>query len=220
MLFWMLLLANVGAFAYIYYAENRAGSDAPIALLQISPDKLKLLKSAPPPAPRRDQGAGVQAPSALVCLEWAGFAPEDVARAEAALAKFDLGEKLSRPGVEGWWVHIPALKNRSDADKKAGEARALGVSDLKIIQDNAANRYVVSLGVFGTEEAAAAYLAQIRQKGVRSAVMGPRGGKSNAFVIRDPSTVVAARLAELQTEFPAATLRASNCADLQQASRS
>ena len=44
MLFLILLLANLIGFAYIRYAESRAGADAQIALLQISPEKLKLLK--------------------------------------------------------------------------------------------------------------------------------------------------------------------------------
>ncbi len=44
LLFLILLLANVAAFGYIRFAESRAGADAQNAPLQISPEKMKLLK--------------------------------------------------------------------------------------------------------------------------------------------------------------------------------
>ena len=214
LLFLLLLLANVAAFGYIFYAENRVGAGAQIMLLQISPERLKLLKPAPSRPEANDKGAAVQ-PSALACLEWGSFAADDMARAEAALARFDLGDKLTRrvSGESGWWVYIPPLKSKADADKKAAEAKALGVGDLYVVQDDSANRFAISLGAFKTEEAANAYLAQLKQKGVRSAAAGPRGVKSSTFVIRDPGNAVAARLAELKTDFPAATLRATACGE-------
>jgi hypothetical protein len=110
-------------------------------------------------------------------------------------------------------VFIPPLKTKAEADKKAGEARALGVEDLYVVQDSSAQRFAISLGAFKTEEAANNYLAQLRQKGVRSAAAAPRGAKNTTFVIRDPGDAVAARLAELRLEFPAATLRAAACAE-------
>src|SRR3990172_9792955 len=96
LLFLILLLANVAAFGYIRYAESRAGADAQIALLQISPEKVKLLKpGAKPSAEPGDKGAAVvsQPQPLLVCLEWGSFAAEDVARAAAALARLELGDK-------------------------------------------------------------------------------------------------------------------------------
>ncbi len=54
LLFLVLLLANVAAFGYIRYTESSAGADAQIALLQISPEKMKLLKPGALPAPRQD----------------------------------------------------------------------------------------------------------------------------------------------------------------------
>ena len=44
LLFLLVLLANVAAFGYIRFAESRAGADAHNALLQISPEKIKLLQ--------------------------------------------------------------------------------------------------------------------------------------------------------------------------------
>lgn len=214
LLFLILLLANLIGFAYIRYAESRAGVDAQIALLQISPEKVKLLKprgtdkaaaalSSSPPSP------------ALACLEWGGFAAADAPRAAAALARFDLADKLSQRGVSdaGWWVYVPPLKTKAEADQKAGEVKALGIGDLFVVQENSQWRFALALGTFKTEEAANNYLAQLRQKGLRSAVVGPRGAISSIFVIRDPDDALAARIAGLTADFPNAQLKATACAD-------
>lgn len=218
LLFLILLLANVVAFAYTRYAESRPGADAQIALLQISPDKVKLLKPGTRPPERKDKAPPAQLQPSLACLEWGSIAPEDALRAAAALAKLELGDKLSqRDSGEGYRVYIPPLKTKSDADRKAAEVRALGITDFYIVMDNEQLRFAISLGTFKTEEAANNQLAQLRQKGVRSAIIGPRGVTGSVFVIRDPGDAIAAKIAELKVDFPAATLKAAPCAEPQTA---
>ena len=214
LLFLILLLANLIAFAYIRYAESRAGVDAQFALLQISPEKVKLLK------PRGKDKAAAALPSsppqpALACLEWGSFTAADAPRAAAALARFDLADKLSQREVSdaGWWVYLPPLKTKAEADKKASEVKALGIGDLYVVQENNRWRFALALGTFRTEEAANNYLAQLRQKGLSSAVVGPRGAISSIFVIRDPGDAIAAKIAGLAADFPNAQLKATVCAD-------
>lgn len=217
MLFLTLLLANVVAFGYIRYAESRPGSDAQIGLLQISPERLKLMKPEPPkPVVPADKTTAIPAASrALVCLEWGAFASEDRARAEAVLAGFGIAEKvlLRESGDSGWWVYIPSLKTRAEADRKAVELKTIGVAEFYIVQDTSPMRLAISLGAFRTEEGAASHLAQLREKGVRSAVAGPRGARTSLFVIRDPADAVVARLAELKVDFPDAVLKPVPCID-------
>lgn len=214
LLFLILLLANVMAFGYIRYEESRAGADAQIALLQISPEKMKLLKpSAKAPASRKDSEAAAPQPG-LVCLEWSGIEADDAARVAAALARLELGDRVSqREGGAGWWIYIPPLKTRAEADKKAAEVQALGVGDFSVVQDDSQWRFAVGFGEFKTEEAANNHLAQLRQKGVRSAVVGARGAKSSLFVIRDPGDAIAAKIAGLKADFPNSQLKAAACAD-------
>ena len=213
LLFFIFLLANAAVLGYIRYAERRSDTEAQIALLQISADKVKLLKPAVPRSTERKDRAA-QAQPALVCLEWGGFSAEDAARAAAALAKLEFGDKVTqRTTGDGYWVYIPPLKTKVDADKKAGEVKALGITDLYVVQDAGQWRFAVSLGMFRTEDAANNYLTQLRQKGVRSAVAGPRGAVGSVFVIRDPGDAGAAKIAELKADFPAATLKAAACAD-------
>ena len=144
LIFLMLLLANVAAFGYIRYAESRAGADAQIALLQISPEKLKLL-------PKTAQRAQPQ----LVCLEWGSFTADDTTRASVALAKFGLGDKVTqRDGGNSYWVYIPPLKTKAEAEKKVAEVRAFGISDTSVVLDNDQWQFAVSLGAFKTERRA------------------------------------------------------------------
>ena len=209
-----LLLANVATFAYLQYAEGRSGADSQIALLQISPEKVKLVKAgAVPPAANREKP-----PLSVVCVEWGPVGAAEVARAAAAMAKLDVGDRLSsHESSDNYWVYIPPMRLRADADKKANELRALGISDFFIVQEAGPVQFALSLGVFKTEGAANNHLAQLRSKGIRSAIVAPYGAPATAFVIREPGDAVTMKLAELKAEFPAAALRAVACADAQSA---
>ena len=110
-------------------------------------------------------------------------------------------------------MYIPPLKTQTEVDKKAAELKSRGIADFAAVQDNDQWRYAIAFGEFKTDEAANAYLAQLRQKGVRSAVAGVRGAKSTTFVIRDPGEALAAKIAELKVDFPAAQLKATACAE-------
>jgi hypothetical protein len=211
--FLIVLLANVATFAYIRHTDGRTGADSQIALLQISPDKVKLVKAgAISLAANRERPL-----PAAACVEWGAFSADDAARAAAALAKFDFGDRLSRRDAgESFWVHIPQ-KSRADAEKKANELRALGVADFYIVQEAGPVQFAISLGVFKTEEAANNHLAQLRPKGIRSAIIAPYGAVATTFVIREPGDATTMRLAELKSEFPGAALKAVACADTQSA---
>jgi hypothetical protein len=210
--FLLFFLANAATFAYIQYMEGRAGADTQIALLQISPEKVKLVKAgAVPPAANREKP-----PLSAVCVEWGPVAGDDVGRAGAALAKLDLGNRLSRRELgDSFWVHIPPLRSRADAEKKANEVRGMGISDFFVVQEPGPAQFAISLGVFKTEDAANNYLAQLRPKGIRSAIVAPYGAAATMFQIREPGDAVTMKLAELKAEFPAAALKAVNCAEAQ-----
>ena len=212
LLFLIFLLANIGAFAYIRHVESGVGTSVHIPMLQVSPEKLKLLKPAiRSPAQGNDKAAALP----VACLEWGSFAGDDVARASAALAKLDMSDRVTQreAGADSYWVYIPPFKTRAEAEKKAAEVKAFGISDLYVMPDTDPLRFAVSMGAFKTEDAANTYLAQIRQKGVRSAIVRPRGNISNVFVIRDPGDAIAARIAELKAEFPNAVLKAIACSE-------
>jgi hypothetical protein len=210
LLFLILLLLNALAFGYIRFAESRANADNQLALLQIAPEKMKLVKPAPA-LPRNDSS---RAQPALVCLEWGGFAAADTSRAGAALDKVGVADKVSQREIaDNYWVYIPPLKTQAEVDKKTGELRARGINDFVVLQANDQWRNAIALGDFKTDEAANNHLAMLRKKEVRSALSGPRGARTITFVIRDPGDAAAEKIAALKAEFPAAQLRVTTCAD-------
>ena len=228
LLFLILLLCNALAFGFIRFDEGRSGADNQLMLLQIAPEKMVLRKPGaqpalnPPanPAPAQPQAGSspatgaVAAQAGLVCIEWGGFTPDQSARARGALEKAGLRDQATQREIpERYWVYIPPLKSAAEAEKKTGELKARGISEFTVVQNDEQWSNAIALGEFKTDEAANTFLAQLRQKGVRSAVVGQRAAKSVTFVIRDPGDAQAAKLAGLKNDFPGAQLKVTPCAD-------
>lgn len=215
-IFLLLVLVNLVFFAYARMARE-SGAPGPISRLEVSPDKIKVLKagSTTPPAPSPKAAAkGAAAPAA--CLEWGIFAGPSVARADAALAKLEVPQdRVERMVTDagGYWVYIPPLKSKAETERKIGELKALGVTDFFIVQDVGQWRNAVSLGIFRTDEAAQGFLNKLKDRGVRSAVAERRENflKQIAFLVREPDPAMVARLAALQQEFPGTDLKATQC---------
>ena len=86
--------------------------------------------------------------------------------------------RVSATDATQFWVFIPPLASRQDADRKAGELKKLGVSEFFVVQEAGPNRWAISLGIFSTEQAARDLLDSLREQGVRSAKVGPRPSRS------------------------------------------
>jgi hypothetical protein len=178
-LFLLLLLANVGFFAWARYVSPPDASADPLPLTrQIEPEKMKVVtpNEVPVPAPAAPVASAAM-PVALKCMEWGSFTIADAPRAEKALEPLALGARLAQRRTEeaaGWWVFIAPQGSRPAAMKKAAELKALAVDEYFIVQEEGPFHWALSLGVFRTEEAAQARLAALRAQGVRSAQVGPR----------------------------------------------
>lgn len=126
-------------------------------------------------------------PVVLVCAEIGNFNAAEAKRFSAQLAPLSLGPKVTQRQVQEvatHMVYIPPQGDKEAAEKKAGELRRLGVEDFFIIQDNSPLRWGISLGVFKMEEAARAHLANLNQKGVRTARIGQRSVSTNLVAFR------------------------------------
>lgn len=151
-----------------------------------------------------------------VCLEWGQFSGDALNRATLALDKLQLGDKLVARKAEktgGYWVYVAPRKTLPEAHKKVDELKQLGVAESFIIRDAGKMQYAISLGIFSTEEAATKFLEQLREKGVKSAVSGPRTQEIDAtvFQVRDGSDAMSAQLAKLKLDFPGSELKAVEC---------
>lgn len=223
--FLLLVLANLAFFVYGRIVIEGGATESRIPDLQVAADKVKLVRAgdrAPVDKPRAPAKAvspaapKIATAASVACLEWGNFAGPGVARAENALARLALAPgQVERVVIDagGYWVHIPPLKTKGEADRKVGELRDFGVTEFFVVQDAGPWRNAISLGIFRTEEAAQTFLAGLRKRGVRSAVVARRENflKQVAFYVREPSEATVAELALIQQEFPDSEIRAGPC---------
>lgn len=226
-LFFVLFAANAALLAWLMLGSGgRSGETmrgheplqaeklAPLNEAQI---KKLVAEAAPPPeAPAPANEPPPAAPPPGRCLEWGEFSGSDLERARRALQKLQLADKAVVHKVEkvsGYWVYVPPRPSLEEAQKKAEEIKRRGVEELFILQENTQWRHAISLGVFSTEEAAGKYLAQLHEKGVRSAVAGPRTRETDmaALFIKGVDEGAAASLTKLKAQFPSAVVKTVSC---------
>lgn len=209
--FLLLLAVNIGFGAFVYLRDKAPNPDAQLVALQMNADKVRIVPPRPAPVP-----APVTASARAACIEWGGFGTGELARAQGALDRLALGARARRIEISvtaGYWVFVPPLRSQASMERKVTELRELGVNEYFPVMDPGRWRYAISLGVFRSEEGATRYLAQLRQKGVRSATVGEREQRmiQTAFLISEPTEEESAQLAELKNDFPGTELRAVEC---------
>lgn len=195
-LVFVLVLANVLFFAYAEgYFGRPDNPDADRLARQIEPESIRIVaRDGPAPAregggERRAQAAASESevPPVPVCLAWSGLPAADADRLAGLLGERFPDFSLSRRAQPGdsatWWVFIPPLPGKADADRKVSELARLGVEDYFIVQEVGPNRFAISLGVFSSEAGASERLAALKAKGVRSARVSLRAGKGGTQLI-------------------------------------
>lgn len=218
-IFFVLLAVNVVVLALFQLGGMRGGEPMK-GHEPLQSEKVKLvseveMNARQPPEPEKTAPPPV-ADAPPQCLEWGTIAENDLGRAKLALQRVKLWEKASIQKIEkatGYWVFVPPRKSLADAQKKVEELKHLGVTEMFILQDGTQWRYAISLGVFSTDEAAAKYLAQLKEKGVRSAEAGPRNRKTDAsvFNLKNLDAAMADDVARLRQEFPGSGIKTVDC---------
>ncbi|MES2162207.1 MAG: SPOR domain-containing protein [Pseudomonadota bacterium] len=215
-IFWSLVAINAALFAYGkgYLGHFSGNEREPERLLnQLNAGKLAIIspeKANDASAAAASAAASARpAPEVLACVEIGSFVLADARRFETQLAPLNLGDRQSRhnlPGneVSSYIVYMPPQGSKEGADKKAGELRALGVTNYFIMNDNSPLRWGISLGVFKTEGAAQNQLAILMKQGVRTARVAPRmsGSKLLAFQFRDVDTELKTKLEQFRAGYP------------------
>lgn len=204
----ILIIANVALAAWGLLSERkRGGSEGALLESQLNAGKIRIVPegSEPPPAPRPE-----------ACIEWGPFSADELARARAALEPFALGNRLTAAPVAvmaGWWVYLPPHRSRELAERKIAELKSLGINDVYLVQERNEWETAISLGIFRSEEGAQRFVEDLRNRGVRSALVGARQQqvRLTALYLRDPGETVAQRLVELKAELPASSIRAAKC---------
>ena len=205
----LLLVANLALFAFTRLDGVAGGEGARSE--QVHPDKIKLL------TPQQVAALGPAKIAALadVCVEWGPFSDTERTRALAELESLQLGRLVTQRKVDtdsAYWVNVGPYPSKGAADRRVGELRAQGVTDMSAV-DAGRGQYVVSLGIFRTEQAARARADALLRQGVPAARVEPRQQTSaqTMLVVRDPREPVLARLKELQPQYIGSDLRIGAC---------
>ncbi len=209
-LFVFLLLVNIALAGYGYIRHTRPNPDAKIADFQMNADKIQIVREPVIPAAQR------AARARTACLEWGTFGDLELKRVSEALASLELGDRITARKQEvttNWWVFMPPQGSRARMDRKADELVDLGITDFVKMPEPGRWRYALSLGAFRNEEGARAYLAELRDKGIRTGEIGRREQRmlQTTLVIRAPNPAESTQLVELARRFPGSDMRATQC---------
>jgi hypothetical protein len=180
LLVFVLVLANAMAYAWnAGYFGLPADPDAARVAQQVDPARVRIVGHGGTP-PARSRAAEPPAPPAEFCLTWEKIAPAEADRLASMLAEKFPGVRAERRAVPGsggdWWVHVPPLAGKAEADKRAGELKQAGVADYFVVQDGP-NRFAISLGVFSQEKGGQERMAELKAKGIRGARLVQRPGR-------------------------------------------
>ncbi|WP_301101253.1 SPOR domain-containing protein [Propionivibrio sp.] len=115
-----------------------------------------------------------------LCLALGDLPVADSTRIESLLAEKFPAFTTARTTIEGsanYWVYIPPLSSKQEANIKAAELKKLRVPEFFIVQETGPDNRAISLGLFSSKEAATARLEALRSQGVKSARVGERNVK-------------------------------------------
>lgn len=193
-LFFLLVLANLVAFAWTlgYFGARDEGREPGRLADQLHPDRITIAQAGKEPPP----------PPPTLCKTVAGLPAKEAETVRALLeSRAEGGEAVSvavKPDaeVQSFAVTIGNLAGKAAADKKAGELRALGVTEFKAGEDARTGGWAIVFGVFGNEAAAGEALAALNKRGVKSARVeaGERKAELVRLDVRGPAELIAKRL--------------------------
>lgn len=198
LLFFIMLLVNAAAFAYFTFREEGADPNK-AALPALNAERIRLVGD---PATGTPSGSVEQA-----CWIWSGFKPEELALARVELDRLALGDKLTQPPKEEFWLYIAPLKGKQEAEKKLAELKALTIDDGVLVEERGKWQFAISFAAYPSEDAATVRLNQLKEKGVKSAKILKREVPGDTFMIQRADKKIAPDLSKLQARFGDTTLK-------------
>lgn len=192
----LVFLLVLGNLLFLAFAGGYFGApdnpDAGRVGQQLVPERVRVVGyDQTPPARAEVEKLVAEAPPPVVpeelCLVWEHLPADEADRLASTLAEKLAGIRVERRAVPvegaGWWVMVPPLANKTEADKKVGELKELGINDLFVVRDAGSYQFAISLGVFSTEKGGQEHLGRLKAKGVKSAKLIRRPGKETQFAV-------------------------------------
>lgn len=234
--FWALLAANAGLFAYSqgYLGKVEGGEREPQRLkTQLASERMVMLSAAEAraaaetaaetaaaaaPAPAAEDAPPEPAPApveTIACTQAGSFAAGDARRFENRINRLGFGERQSRTSVPfqevtSHLVYLPPNGGKDGADRRVAELKEKGISNFFVMQGEGAMKWAVSLGVFKTDTAAQSLVAALGKQGIRGARVLPRGPQTTraAWQFRDLTEEQRKRVVGIAEDFAGVQVRA------------
>lgn len=198
----LLILANLMFFAWTQGLLGTGDNPDTLRLSQqLLAERVTVVSRDEPPADAAKAKAEKREPEA--CLLLSDLTPAELARVEALIKEKASALRVERSEAAssgGFWVFIPPLQNKAEAERKASELKRFKIQDFAVVQEPTAVRFAISLGVFSSREAAESRLEELRAKGVRSAKVGERERTVSAVLEVRGSEALLAALPPLLSE--------------------
>lgn len=238
-LVWLLFLVNLVLLGY-FNLDILLPSVPHQAMAAIEPEKISILSAQQIASlPRKSGGTVVQtsnvasptpttdasignptattSPSFLAnaCYEWGVFSAANLTNAQSELAGLSIQAKVKEQNpleAKRFWVFKKPLRSPEAAEAKALELKALGITELYIVQE-AKWKNAISFGVFEDEQLATGLLNQLRAKGVKDVVKALRnqGGGHASLIFGKLSTTELVQIKNLKAKFPEADIKEASC---------
>lgn len=217
-LVWLLVFINIGLLAY-FNLDHILPSTPQVKLTEIDADKISVLsqqqidalpkKAASVPSPLPPP------PAVTACFEWGVFSASSIAGAQSAIAKLALHATVKEQNsqeAKRFWVYRPPAKTAQEAQTKAAELKAAGVTDLYVVQDPKWKN-AISFGIFEDEQLATKLLNELKAKGVKDVVKTLRnqGNGHSSLRFNNLTEAEATTLKQLKSDFPEAGLKEVSC---------
>ena len=168
--------------------------------------------STPAAAAAATPAATPAASPAMACVEIGGFNGELVRKVADELAGAPPGawrvEQFERQEQARWWVHLPPQASRENLQRKLGELRRRNITDVSVVSTGSPETYTVSLGLFQEREHAEHFLDNLREHGVRTAVLTdtPHPLTRQWLRVRNADAALRTRLDEMRQRYGAQDL--------------
>ena len=216
-LFWLFAFINIGLFGY-FNRDVILPQPATTQQAEISPEKIKVLSQQQidtMTTKEKTVEAAKPEPVADVCFEWSVFSDANLALAQGELGKLSLLATVKeQPLLESkrFWVYRPPFKSTAEAVKKAAEFKAMGVTDVFVVQEPKWKN-AISFGIFNDEQLATHLQKELQAKGIKNVEKALRNqGKSySSLQLKNLSESEIAEIKKLKPNFPAAELKEVSC---------
>ncbi|BBP02216.1 SPOR domain-containing protein [Sulfuriferula nivalis] len=108
-----------------------------------------------------------------------------------------------------YWVYLPPLKSKAEADNKTEELKNSGIKDISVIRDGKWEN-AISMGLYGKEAIANDRVAKLKKLGINAQIEA-RGKTARTFALHHLSDDELKQIKQMQTDFGGPAIKKTTC---------